>query len=53
MFTAIIVICLVFFIFGTIGKVLGFILEILFDGCLNSLGCLFWVFVILMIAIII
>ena len=36
---------------GWILKLLGYILEFLFDGFLNSIGCLFWVIVIILIIV--
>ena len=45
---------LLFIILGICGwifKALGYIFEFLFDGCLNSIGCLFWVFIIIVILI--
>lgn len=42
---------ILFGIGGWILKFLGYILEFLFDGLLNSIGCLFWVIVIILIIV--
>lgn len=46
-----IVVFILFGIGGWILKFLGYILEFLFDGLLNSIGCLFWVIVIILIIV--
>ena len=38
-------------IFGHLMDLLGTIIEWLFDGCMNSIGCLFWVVIIVLILI--
>ena len=30
-------------------KLLGYVLEFLWDGCSTTLGCLFWVFIIIIV----
>lgn len=43
---------LVFVILGIGGwilKIIGYVIEFLFDGCMNSIGCLVWVIVFIVI----
>lgn len=34
---------------GWIIEILGYVFDFLFEGCLKSIGCLFWVFIIILI----
>ena len=34
---------------GWVLKLLGYVLEFLWDGCLTTFGCLFWVFLIIIV----
>lgn len=38
-----------FSLLGWVLKLLGFVFGFLWDGCSTSLGCLFWVFVIIIV----
>lgn len=50
----IVLIILAFVFFGLLGWVLkafGWVLDFLMEGCSTSLGCLFWVFIIIFLLI--
>lgn len=34
---------------GWVLKLLGYVLEFLWDGCSTTIGCLFWVFIIIIV----
>ena len=36
-------------VFGWLTSIFGVIIEWLFDGCLNSIGCLFWIVLIILL----
>ena len=36
---------------GWIFKALGYVFEFLLDGCMEGIGCLFWIFLIIIILI--
>jgi hypothetical protein len=50
----IILLVIAFIVLGLMGwglKVLGWVFDFLWEGCSNSIGCLFWVFIILFLII--
>ncbi len=38
-------------VLGWIIKILGYVFDFLFDGCCQSLGCLFWIVIIFLVLI--
>ena len=44
-----ILLLIIFGIGGWILKLIGYFIEFLFDGCLNGLGCLFWIFIVIIL----
>jgi hypothetical protein len=50
----IILLIIAFVVFGLMGwglKILGWVCDFLWEGCSTSIGCLFWVFIILFLII--
>lgn len=47
----IVLVILIFSLLGWVGKGLGAILDLVGEGCRSSVGCFFWIFIILAIII--
>lgn len=50
----IILLIISFVVFGLMGwglKILGWVFDFLWEGCSTSIGCLFWIFIILFLII--